>query len=110
MGEVMAEDLQRQLDTRAIEIAAEGRGSIEAMRNLFTAMMARIDSNELWQRNHQVECHAERKEAREAREKLREDTQRSLSKIHGRLNAGLVLLVLTLIGIVGALIRPKLGL
>lgn len=106
----MGDDAQRQLDTRAIEIASETRGKVESFRNLFTAVMSRIDSNEQWQRAHQAECHAERKDAREARENLRLQMQGSFRTVHGRLNGGLVLLVMLLIAIIGVLLRDKLGL
>lgn len=127
----MGDNPQRDIDTKAIAMAAEAVGTVKAFRDFCSAIMARIDSNERRQEQHEIECHQERKDAKAARDKLRDDilgqqnvhhleNRTSIGALHGRMddNAKLqfrVVLglcsacILLIVSIVGLALKQSLG-
>jgi hypothetical protein len=106
-------DLQSKIDTRALELASK----VDKHVTLLDERMTR----------HEHECSEERREAKKDRHDFRAEValtlggmqdrfddglskiNASLAGLHGRMNAGLVAMVLVLLGVIGALFWKAAG-
>lgn len=82
--------LQGQLDTRALEIASQLRGTMDQIEKTL--------------RDHMQDCGEERRIASQGRQKLRDDIVKAVNSNTRLTIGGLAALVLILLGIIGYLI------